>query len=214
MKDSQKTEFGTRILGIGLIYEKEISKPVIDLYWLALRDLELSQVEKGLQMHLKDPVAGSYMPKPADIRRHACQPKKTGQIAWAEVQRTLVKYNTYDSVQFADGTINRVIKDMGGWVWLSGQMDSEAPWTQKEFEKLYDLYSARGMEMHERLPGIHETANRSCGYLGFVPPTKFIAEDGSVKALPIPKVEELPEMDASVKLLTEKMSMPDLEEKK
>ncbi len=213
MKDKEKAEFGARILGIGLIYEKDISKPVIDLYWLALRDLELSQVEKALQAHLKDPDAGRFMPKPADVRRHACRPGKTGQIAWAEVQRALVKYNTYDSVQFADGTINQVIKDMGGWVWLSNQMDSEEPWTQKEFEKLYDLYKVRGMEMHERLPGIHEASNRNCGYLAFVPPTKFIAEDGSVKALPLPKIEELPEMDRNVKALTAKMSMPDEVEK-
>lgn len=154
------------------------------------------------------------MPKPADLRRHACRPGKTGQIAWAEVQRALVKYNTYDSVQFADGTINLVIKDMGGWVWLSNQMDSDEPWTQKEFEKLYDLYKGRGMELHERLPGLHETTNRNCGYLAFVPATKFIAEDGSVKALPHARYEELPEVDRNVRLLAAKLSMPEGEEKK
>ena len=216
MKKSQKAEFTAMILGIGLIYEKEITKPVSDLYWSALSDLELVEVEKALQLHMKDPDAGRFMPKPADIRRHACRGTKTGVIAWMEVQRALVKYNTYDSVQFQDGTINLVIKDMGGWVWLSNQMDSDEPWTQKEFEKLYDLYKARGMGLNERLVGLHEAGNRNTGYLDYIPDTKLIAEDGSVKALPAPGsvAKELPEMDKSVKLLTAKMSMPDGEEKK
>lgn len=206
MDDKEKPEFGARILAIGLLYEKQITKVVIDLYWTALRDLELAEIEKALQTHMRDPDKGRFMPKPADLRGHVCKPEKTSIIAWSQVEDAYCRYNYYATVQFEDGVINAVIKDMGGWPWFCGQ-NLDEPWTQKEFERRYNAYKAAGVQLHEPLCGHFEIENRSKGYLEHIPDTVLIGDGGRRTMLPPHLPKELPEHQRVVKLLSDKFTM-------
>jgi hypothetical protein len=207
MQDKEKPEFGARILAIGLMYEKQITKPVIDLYWSALHDLELVDIDRALQIHMRDPERGRFMPKPADVRFQICRPEKNSLIAWRQVEDAYCRFNYYQTVQFEDGTINAVIRDMGGWQWFSSQ-NLDEPWTQKEFERRYEAYKGQRIELHEPLPGFHELENRNKGFIEHVPETVLISDSGSVKLLPsrLPTAE-LQQTNDLVKLLAEKMGV-------
>jgi hypothetical protein len=205
MQINQKAEFGARILAIGLFYEKEITKVVIDLYWEALKDLELCEIEKALQIHIKDPERGRFMPKPADLRGIICNPVKTPLIAWRTVESAYRKFNYYDTVQFENGVTNAVIKDLGGWIEFS-QQNLDEPWTQKEFERRYEAYAKNGIESHEPLPGFHEINNRDRGYLDHIPECKLIADSGQITMLP-PRLPQEQIAAPSVKLLAEKIGV-------
>jgi hypothetical protein len=206
MRDDQKPDFGGRILAIGLMYEKTITKVVIDLYWSALKDLELSEIETALQMHMRDPDKGRFMPKPADLRGFICRAPKSSVIAWAQVEKAMNKYDAYSTVQFEDGGINAVVKDLGGWPWLCSQNIDE-PWTQKEFERRYEAYRNYGQSLNEPLLGIFEVSNRNNGYLEHIPDTVLITDSGEIRQLPPHLPKELPEAQRIVKLLAEKMDM-------
>jgi hypothetical protein len=207
MQEKQKADFSARIIGTGLMYDKEITKIIVDLYWTALKDLELGDIEKALQLHMRNTDIGRFMPKPADLRGYICRPAKTALIAWSQVERAMPLHGSYGTVQFEDGTINAVIRDMGGWPWICVQ-DQDEPWTQKEFERRYQTYRAQGIELHEPLIGVYEQNNRAGGFLGYVPETVLITESGETKFLP-PQTgpKELPEHKKVVLMLAEKLSM-------
>lgn len=164
MKTNERSAFIDLILGTAELYEKTPGDAALELYWNALEDLELQQIEFAIGRHLRDPDKGRFMPKPADIR--SCIPgagKRTSIIAWAEVERAIFKYGIYRTVQFVDGVTNAVLKDMGAWEWICSQ-DLEQPWTQKEFERRYEIYQQQQIQLHEPLIGIHERENRNNGY--------------------------------------------------
>jgi len=206
MKKSDLKEFTSFLLAIAEVYGKKMSDASVVIYFEALKDCEFTDIRRGFKLHCEDPEEGRFMPLPAHIRGRICKPSKTGLIAWKQVMDAFCAYNYYDSVQFEDGVINAVIKDMGGWMWLSNQ-NLEEPWTQKEFERRYEAYKSQGIEVHERLPGFFELDNRARGYLEYVPDTKLISDGGHVTALPPHIPEELEGSEHMVKLLADKMAM-------
>ncbi len=212
MREEEKPELGKAIIAVGLMYEKEMTKMVIDLYWLALNDLELKAVERALQIHMRDTDRGRFMPKPADLRELICGPPKSAVIAWRQVERAALRHGYTATVQFTDGTINAVLRDLGGWQWLCSQ-NLDEPWTQKEFERRYEAYRAQHIELHEPLPGFHELGNRNNGYLDNIPDTILIGDRGDVVRLP-PRIEKpaLAGDNPLVKLLAGKMDMSGKEE--
>lgn len=207
MDESEKPDFGARILAVGLMYEKQITKVVIDLYWSSLKDLPLKDIEIALQMHMRDQDKGRFMPKPADLRGFICKPEKAAVIAWSQVERAMSKHGRYQTIQFQDGVINAVVADMGGWPWICAQ-NLEEPWTQKEFERRYEAYRDQRIENHTPLVGIVELENRNRGFLNEIPDTKLIAEDGSVMLLPpVLPPKELAPADAMIGALADKMKL-------
>ena len=70
MFESDKEDFKMIMVGIGELYNKEITKPLMRIYFSALTNYSLSDVENGVNAHTMDPKQGSFFPKPADIVRH------------------------------------------------------------------------------------------------------------------------------------------------
>jgi len=174
MHPRDKAEFATILLSTGELYGKPPSDGAIALYWQALQDLTLEQVRVGVSMHMRDPDAGQYMPKPADILRQFRRKAKEAVIAWSEVEYAMLAQGAYRSVRFADETTNAVIKDLGGWPWICSQ-NIDAPWTQKEFERRYDAYEQAGIRYADCLPGLIEIDNSIRGYLEHIPAPMLIS---------------------------------------
>ena len=206
MKPQEKANFTKMILATAEYYEKDLGKNGLEIYWQGLIDLEFEAISKAVAAHTKDPATGKWMPKVSEIRDRLCRPAKTSIIAWAQVEDAYCKYNYYATVQFEDGVINSVIRDLGGWPWLCSQ-NLEEPWTQKEFERRYTAYKGQGYEINEPLPGFHEIHNRNGGFLDYVPDTVLISEDGQATMLPPHLPKELPEAQQIIKLLADKMEM-------
>lgn len=196
MTDQDFDQFVLLIRATGELYGKELSDTAIGLYWKALKPLTIEQVRLSMSRHMQDPACGTFMPKPADILRPYRKTEKPAVLAWSEVTHAMERQGAYRSVRFEDGTINAVIKDMGGWSWIC-QQDIDEPWTQREFERRYEAYRSQGVRLDEHLPGFFETDNRNRGYLEHVPGVVYLLEDGSCGTLPT----ALPESEQ--KLLTE-----------
>jgi len=192
MIKSEIKEFTALIMAIAEVYGKKISNEAVLLYFDTLKDLSFQEIKAGMKMHCEDPIDGKFWPLPAHIRGKVCRPEKTSVIVWSEVENALCKHNYYDTVKFEDGTINAVIRDMGGWMWLSSHMDADEPWTQKEFERRYMSYKAQKIVLDEPLIGFIEQENRTKGYLENVPDTKLIGDGGNVVGyLEIPERRQL-----------------------
>lgn len=71
MKSTDKPKFAEYTLAIAEIYGKALSPAAIQIYWNALQDYPLADVQCAINQHVNDPDAGQYLPKPADLGR--CQ---------------------------------------------------------------------------------------------------------------------------------------------
>ena len=75
MKDIDKVKFQEIMLGCGEIYNREITKPLLSIYFSALNDLSIEQVITSVGAHIKDTKHGGFFPKPCDIIRKSNQEK-------------------------------------------------------------------------------------------------------------------------------------------
>lgn len=67
MQQQDKAAFGEMMAEIVDLYGKDINPAP---YWRILQRYDLRVVRFGVDAHMADPKAGSYIPKPADILRH------------------------------------------------------------------------------------------------------------------------------------------------
>lgn len=70
MLNNQKAEFTALLATAMAVYGKTITTGMADLYFAALQQHDLAIVREAMNMHLQDPAAGQYQPKPADIIRN------------------------------------------------------------------------------------------------------------------------------------------------
>lgn len=69
MDDRDKPEFLAALKGCAEYYDRALTPGAYAIYWAGLADLPLEAVKAGLNVHVRDPKAGQYMPKVADVRR-------------------------------------------------------------------------------------------------------------------------------------------------
>jgi hypothetical protein len=69
VKAEDKGEFTAMLVSAMAIYERQVTKGVVDLFFNALGPYSLDQVRYGMSKHLQDSEDGKFSPKPADIIR-------------------------------------------------------------------------------------------------------------------------------------------------
>jgi len=144
------------------LHDRTISKLLTDLYWKVLEPFDDEQCEAAFKELI---YSSKFFPKPADFievlrgkrENHATE-------AWLEVIGVIAGIGNYQSVKFADPVIHSVINAMGGWPQLCMMEISEQKWKQKEFERLYEVISAREGNHPTYLPGTHEQENYKTGF--------------------------------------------------
>lgn len=158
MQDSDKDEFKMLMIGIGELYNKEITKPLLRIYFSALTDYSLSLVEKGINVHTMDAKHGTFFPKPADIVRHlqVDEPsaEEKAQLAWAQVLHAMRKHGSYGSLELDDKQALAAIKSFTTWKDLCMTPETSMTWAKKEFISMYSTYEKTPVEMlPSSLPG-------------------------------------------------------------
>jgi hypothetical protein len=124
------------------IYAKELSQPAIKIWIATLGGLPIEAVEHAFAAHFKDPDAGRYMPKPADvIRRVRGISDDVALRAWTRYLEGL-KDGWARALIFDDPVLHRVVGDMGGS--LRRMTAFEEPQLRREFERRYIGYLERG----------------------------------------------------------------------
>ncbi len=165
------SKFTTMMAGVGELYGKTISAQLTDIYWRALKNYELQDVQRAFQAHVHNPDKGQFFPKPADVVRYIEGSGETKALqAWAKVEKAMIQVGRYESVAFDDGIIHAVIDDMGGWVKLCAIKNDGLPFYANEFQKRYMGYVLKQPSRYPRyLCGISEQENTKNGFETAVP---------------------------------------------
>lgn len=146
MDDSHKPRLGIAVAALLESYGQEVTQPRLMGYWLALRPLELQDVERAIAHALRS-CSGNFPPPPAKIYELATGGSAGDQaiLAWQDVLRAM-PIGSYRSVDFSDKCINAAIRSMGGWPALLGRCsDAEGEkWCRLDFLKAYAVFAGRG----------------------------------------------------------------------
>lgn len=66
---NDKKRFAELMTAVGEYYGKDVSAPVLRLWWNALENYSDDDVSKALESHIGDTESGQFIPKIADIKR-------------------------------------------------------------------------------------------------------------------------------------------------
>jgi hypothetical protein len=166
MKSQQRESFAALITGVAELYGKPISPQLISIYWEGLAEFDFDEVKVAINLHVRNPDTGQFMPKIADVIKFIEGNTLTQAMrAWQKVMEAMRRVGTYATVVFDDPIIHAVIADMGGWQLLGMVQDEELPFKAREFEKRYQTYKVKGPQSFPvKLIGIFEVENNKAGY--------------------------------------------------
>ena len=158
MIESDKEDFKMIMVGIGELYNKEITKPLMRIYFSALTNYSLADVESGINAHTMDSKHGSFFPKPADIVRHLqtgeISTEDKAELAWSQVIREIRRTGSYGTLKLDDKQAMAAVKALGSWQQLCNSTEQEMTWKKKEFISVYETYEKTPVEfLPSSLPG-------------------------------------------------------------
>ena len=168
--DAERAAFHKLIKDLYAVYKPgtEPERPVVRMYFEALKQYTLEEVFEGAGRHMVDPDQGGFLPKPADIVRHIAGNTTTqGEQAWTKVANAIGQVGPWQSVTFDDPIIHQCINDMGGWVSMCSVSEEEFPFKHIEFVKRYRGYINRAPAIAlipGRLGGIAAGQNQLAGH--------------------------------------------------
>ena len=179
MKTQDKARFGKALAACAQVFDQEPTKERTTLYFEALIDLDIEEVEKACFKAIQQL---KWFPKPAEIRNLVLgDPETRAMLAWDTTLKAVRQHGYYDSVNFTDPLITAVIHDMAGsegWPGFSEKInDNTRPFIAKEFQTRYRAHLLNPpKDIPPHLPGQFEIDNRVNGFPEFIPKAVEIGE--------------------------------------
>lgn len=168
-----KKLFAEYMATLSVIYDKEITKPLTDIYWKTLEPFSDEQCEAAFRNII---ATCKFFPKPAELLENIRGTTENRSAkAWIKVVRAIKGIGNYASVKFDDPVIHSVLEFMGGWDKIWDWQTSEMVWKQKEFERLYGIMESK-LDHPLYLEGLAEKENIEKGLSKFNKPPIRIAE--------------------------------------
>jgi len=168
---------------VGDVHGKEISQPLISLYFEQLKQFSISDIRKAFSKPTQ------WFPKPFDIieaiQGHGQVSVKDQALIQANlVADAIATVGRYESVKFTDPVTNMVVKQgFNGWINLCSEMlEKEIVWFKKDFAALYKSYSRGNIKSSERLVGWFEAENLKLG-IEYWPKVRLIGLDTERKQI-------------------------------
>lgn len=151
------------------VYQRNITPDLVDVFYDALVRFDIDAIREGLNIHVQNPDAGQFPPKPADLVRYLeGGTADRGMKAWSRVDKALRQVGGYRSVAFDDPIVHKVLDEMGGWIKLcQTETDEDLKFYGIEFVKRYQSYTLRGGVGEDYPPylfGIAEATNAKNGH--------------------------------------------------
>jgi hypothetical protein len=171
------------IYGLGELYDKELTKNVINIYYEVFKDYTTEQFQKAIGEVVRSHKY-STLPKPAEILEFIEGTRDDrAMIAWLSVRKAIEQYGYTDTVEFEDPIISHCIFQMGGWIEVCQVLNKDIPFMEKEFMDLYRLYEKREIKTPVKLSGYYEITNKSNGFLDKIPAPKRIELPKNLKLI-------------------------------
>ena len=165
MNDNDKRKFHEIMTGTGEAYGKEITKPLLTIYFSALGDYTIDQVSQSINKHLVDTRNGQYFPKPADIVRNiagaSISTEDRAMAAWMAVEAAISSVGSYGTLKLEDKQAMMAVKAIGSWQQLCATDRDKMAFKRQEFIANYRALENTPIEMlPDSLAGIAELANQ------------------------------------------------------
>lgn len=134
MQTTDFQRFKAVMAGMARVFSTEIDKPLLDGYWLALRDWEIADFE-GAAAHLM--ANSKFMPKPADfneLRKKAAE-QSAGE-AWEKVLHAIRTMYVREGAS-VDPKTDAVVRQMGGYAHLALSNSEDLKFRARDFQQLW-----------------------------------------------------------------------------
>lgn len=162
MQEQDKSAFRDMMMAAGEVYGREITKPLLQMYFAALAPASIEQVQAAMMAHMQNPDSGQFFPKPADIIKQMTGTTKQQEaaiedrasLAWACVERDIRRIGSYGTLKLEDKQGMAAVKAMGGWQSICQTEISKMEWRRKEFIRMYETFERTPLEaLPSSLPG-------------------------------------------------------------
>ena len=96
MNNNEQRLFAQILMGIGEIYDKDITDNLVITYWEVLKGYDLKIIKQATQQHILDPHQGAYFPRPAHLIA-MCEEfqKNSARVAWEKIEEALQRVEPY-----------------------------------------------------------------------------------------------------------------------
>lgn len=134
METTDFQRFKAVMAGMARVFGAEIDKPLLDGYWLALRDWQIADFESAAA-HLM--ANSKFMPKPADfneLRKKAAE-QSAGE-AWEKVLHTIRTMYVREGAR-VDPKTDAVVRQMGGYAHLALMPSEDLKFRARDFQTLW-----------------------------------------------------------------------------
>lgn len=147
MDGSDFGRFRAVMTGLAKVYDREIDGPLLDAYWLALRDWSLDDFERAAG-HLL--ATSPFMPRPAAFRALRDAGRLTAGEAFAIALKHAAGGYRYGSTI---PPVERAVAALGGWAVLARATEDSVPFLERRFAEHYAELEDR-VEAREAVPQI------------------------------------------------------------
>lgn len=166
MNENDKTKFRQIMTSVAELYEKSLNVNLLAMYFNALKEFSIQDVERAFNEHVKSPdTASSFFPKPGDLVRKLIGTDKQNEqgiadraeLAWACIMAELVRIGPYENLEIDDRQAMAAVRAIGGWKSLATKTYDELNWIKKEFFSSYSCYERAPVEsLPSQLPGLSD----------------------------------------------------------
>lgn len=165
MKNEDKRAFFDLMMAAGEVYGREVTQPMAAIYFSALANVSIEQVQEAMMAHMQNPDSGQFFPKPADLIKQMTGTTKQqdaaiedkAAIAWACIERDIRRIGSYGTLKLDDKQALATVKAMGGWQSICQTETSKMEWKRKEFIRMYETFERMPLDaLPSSLPGLVE----------------------------------------------------------
>lgn len=166
MENEDRKEFLNIINKTAILYDAELKKEKIDIYWDIFKEYSLEEFKDAMNQAVR---SCKFFPKPAEIielmgGKLSIQDEATKEALL--VINAMRQVGGHETVRFKDPVTNAVVlKGYGGWIKLcDSALEQDNKWFINEFVKIYRAYKNAGVYSTSLLPGIIDSENAKLGH--------------------------------------------------
>jgi hypothetical protein len=144
---TSKQRFVAAMAVLSETFNRPLSDGAVEGYWLVLNDLSSEDLGRAIKRALSE---AKFMPTPGELLTFAGHDQRQAQAAliaqsWEAIRTAMRKYGYTTSVDFGS-LVNAVVRNLGGWLELCAKTIDELVWVRKDFERLYEAFSAKPLD--------------------------------------------------------------------
>lgn len=138
MNQQDKEQFSKALVESSFIFPRDITKPLLKIYFEALEEFGINEVYAAIKKHNAN---ATFFPKPGDIRAiiNINKPKIEDKalLAWNHIERSISKLGGYRSLTLTDGVSAKSLDSVGGWQRICAMSYKELEFKKRDFIKTY-----------------------------------------------------------------------------